>query len=184
MRDIVRGMLVERGWSSLPCAGDLPDYATYLRTAMRTISMWPYTVTTCVVADELPAVAAFGRLDPLIRTAARCFRLANDLRSDARERAEGKPNAVTLVQRDLMCRGMAAATAAEQARALVRTTCAEDLALLGRQRAAAPGALATLAGFLHAHTGFVCDLYDDGDYDTVSAALNASAGRRLVTSEV
>ena len=38
----------------------------------------------------------------MICSAARCFRLANDLRSDAREREEGKLNGVSLLLREFM----------------------------------------------------------------------------------
>jgi hypothetical protein len=38
-------------------------------------------LTACIVADEPAAAAEFGRLDAMIYSAARCFRLANDLRS-------------------------------------------------------------------------------------------------------
>jgi Terpene synthase family 2, C-terminal metal binding len=184
MWDIVEGMLVERRWSAGLPAADAPDYATYLDNAMRTISMRPYTVTTCVVAGDVPAAADFARLEPLVTTAARCFRLANDLRSEARERAEGKLNAVTLVQRELVEAGLAVPEAAQSARSRLSAACAEDLALLDRQRTAVPATVATLATFLHSHSAFVCDLYAEGDYDSVSEALRASGQWRLARHEV
>src|SRR5436190_14408978 len=91
MAGVVRGMLVERRWST----GEPPSFEEYLDTATTTIAVRPYTVTACVLAGEPGAVAAFDALDPLIATVARCFRLANDLRSEARERDEGTVNAVT-----------------------------------------------------------------------------------------
>src|SRR6266498_5523283 len=77
-----------RDWSSDMCSSDL--------TA--TIALRPYTLTAAILAGEPAAVGELPALDPMICGAARCFRLANDLRSDVRERAEGKLNAVSLLQ--------------------------------------------------------------------------------------
>jgi hypothetical protein len=80
MADIVRGMLIERRWCGVPAAEDPPSYEVYLENGIKTISVRPYALTVRIVADE-PAAAEFGRLDAMIYSAARCFRLANDLRS-------------------------------------------------------------------------------------------------------
>ena len=157
MAGVVRGMLVERRWST----GEPPSFEEYLDTATTTIAVRPYTVTACVLAGEPGAVAAFDALDPLIATAARCFRLANGLRSEARERDEGTVNAVTLLSGD------------NTARDRLRATCLADLDRLDAARHAAPPALATLTRFLWAHTAFVWDMYQIGDYETISTLLRS-----------
>jgi hypothetical protein len=179
MRDIVHGMLVERQWHTALSGSEFPRYETYLANGMRTISMRPYTVTACILADDPAAAADFASLAPMISASARCFRLANDLRSDARERAEGKLNAVSLLQHDLIGTGMSEAAAVEMAQARLRAACTADLARLARLRSSVPPTLRTLAGFLCAHTDFVCDMYERGDYDTMSDALRVTGWRAL-----
>ncbi|WP_422733489.1 terpene synthase family protein [Micromonospora sp. WMMD558] len=176
MADIVRGMLRERRWSAAGTPADQPGYDTYLRNGMTTISVRPYTVTAAILADEPAAADSFAALDPVIDTAARCFRLANDLRSAAREREEGTLNAVWLLQRDLTARGLGDAAAEQAARQRLRETCAADLAHLDAARRTAPSALATLTRFLWAHTLFVWNMYEVSDYDTASALLRRESG--------
>jgi hypothetical protein len=171
MAEIVRGMSRERRWSRARTPADQPSYATYLDNATTTIAVRPYTVTAAILADEPPAADLFAALDPVISTAARCFRLANDLRSAARERAEGTLNAVSLLHRDFAARGLGDAAAERAARHQLRETCVEDLAHLDAARHTAPPALATLTRFLWAHTTFVWNMYQVSDYDTVSALL-------------
>ncbi len=171
MAEIVRGMLRERRWSRARTPAEQPSYAGYLDNAMTTIAVRPYTVTAAILAGEPAAVDGFDALDPVIRAAARCFRLANDLRSAAREREEGTLNAVSLLQGAFTARGFGEEAAEEAARRQLRDTCAADLAYLDAARHAAPPALATLTRFLWAHTTFVWHMYQVADYDTVSALL-------------
>jgi hypothetical protein len=175
MSEVVAGMLVERRWHAGLAHGDLPGYDGYLANALRTISVRPYAMTACVLAGERAAAVDFDRLDPMIEAAARCFRLANDIRSDERERAEGKPNAVWLLQRELMAAGMPASWAMEAARARLRAERAADLARLDAMREAAPASVATLARFLWAHAAFVCEMYETDDYDTMSTLIRAES---------
>ncbi len=174
MVDIVRGMLHERRWSAATPA-EQPGYRAYLHNASVTIAVLPYTLTAAILVDEAQAVDHLSSLDPLIHAAARCFRLANDLRSDVRERAEGKLNAVSLLQREYTAGGLGDEAAARAARERLRRTCAADLAYLDSARRSAGPALATLARFLWAHTAFVWNMYQFGDYDTLSSVLRQEA---------
>jgi hypothetical protein len=175
MAEIVRGMAQERRWSRAPTPAEQPSYAAYLDNAMTTIAMRPYTITAAILADEPAAAERFAELDPVTRTAARCFRLANDLRSASREREEGTLNAVSLLQRGFAARGLHDEAAERAARRRLRETCAADLAHLDAARRTAPPALATLTRFLWAHTTFVWNMYQVGDYDTVSVLLRQEA---------
>ncbi len=171
MVGVVQGMLVERGWS--PAAS--PTFEEYLATGMTTIAVLPYAITACVLADEPGAAAAFDMLDPMIKAAARCFRLANDLRSAARERHEGKLNAVTVLRQAYAEQGLGDEQAMDAIRRRLRERCLADLADLDAARRAVPPAVATLAHFLWAHTAFIWDMYQDHDYDTFSVLLRAGA---------
>jgi hypothetical protein len=167
MAGIVQGMLTERRWSvSAP-----PAFQAYLANGMTTIAVRPYALTGCILAGEAGAAAGFETLDPMINAAARCFRLANDLRSDSRERQEGKLNALTLLLGEYSADGTRDAAALSAARRRLRDICAADLEYLDRARQAAPAQIATLARFLWAHTAFIWDMYQAGDYDAVSALL-------------
>jgi len=103
MAGMVSGMLQERDWSRAPLTGQ-PGFEEYLRNAMTTIGVYPCTVTAAILAGEPGAISEFSALAPVIQAAARCFRLANDLGTDARERAEGTLNAVSVLQRDHLAR--------------------------------------------------------------------------------
>jgi hypothetical protein len=181
MADIVQGMHTERRWHVGLTGAAVPSFEEYLKNGITTICVRPYTITACVVAGELAAAAGFGALDPMIRAAARCFRLANDLRSDSRERQEGKLNAVSLLRHKFAAdpaRPMPDGddswdSALEKARAQIQAACADDLSYLERAMRRAPPEIRNLARFLWAHTAFVVDMYEVGDYDTVSAMLTA-----------
>jgi Terpene synthase family 2, C-terminal metal binding len=173
--DVVDGMLAERRWAGAATTGEPPSYDEYLANGIKTIAVRPYTVTACIVAGEPAAAAGFARLDPAIQAAARCFRLANDLRSEAREREEGTLNAVALLQRAFRADGMSEAAAATAARARLRAACVGDLAKLKRLRAAAPSSTRSLTRFLCAHAAFVCDMYEFNDYDSLSELLGDGA---------
>ncbi len=171
MAEIVQGMLTERQWStSMP-----PTFQAYLANGMATIAVRPYTLTGCILAGERAAAAAFEALDPIINAAARCFRLANDLRSDSRERQEGKLNALTLLQAEYSARDQQDNEALRAARRRLHDTCVADLQFLDRAKRTAAPQIATLARFLWAHTAFVWDMYQVGDYDAVSTLLREGA---------
>jgi Terpene synthase family 2, C-terminal metal binding len=173
MADIIRGMLIERHWCGVLAAEDLPSYEVYLENGIKTISVRPYVLAGCAIAGEPAAANEFGRLDAMIYSAARCFRLANDLRSDAREREEGKLNGVSLLQREFMASGSSDSQALARARAKIRDNCAADLIQVSEMRERAAPAITTMARFVWAHTAFVWDMYQTGDYDTVSELLDA-----------
>jgi hypothetical protein len=167
MTDIVRAMALERRWAVRPPS----TLQAYLDTATTTISVRPYALTACVITGEPAAPASFDTLGPPIRAAARCFRLANDMRSEARERHEGKINALWVLQRQYASQGLDRHAAGDAARRQLTATCRADLAYLDTTRRTAPRDLATLAQFLWAHTAFVWEMYQIGDYDTISTLL-------------
>lgn len=172
MADIVRGMLTERHWCGVSAAEDPPSYYVYLENGIKTISVRPYALTACIVADDPAAAAEFRQLNAMIYCAARCFRLANDLRSDALERKEGKLNGVSLLQREFMTENPGDSQAPERARIKIRDTCAADLTRLSEMRQRAAPAIRTMARFVWAHTAFVWDMYATGDDDTVSELID------------
>jgi hypothetical protein len=177
---IVRGMLRERRWNAIAAAqapDGWPGYAEYLDNGIVTISVLPYTVTACILAGAATAGERLDELQPMVHAAARCFRLANDLRSDARERVEGKVNAVSLLQNDLVRRGADGSTALRAARRRLYRACTADLAYLDAAHRAAPPELATLARFLWAHTTFVWEMYRTSDYDAFARRLRDGSPR-------
>jgi hypothetical protein len=171
MAEIVQGMLTERQWS----ASVSPTFQAYLANGMTTIAVRPYALTACILADERGAAAAFETLGPMIDAAARCFRLANDLRSDSRERQEGKLNALTLLLAGDSASSPQDTDALRSARRRLHDTCLADLEYLDQARRAASPQIATLARFLWAHTAFVWDMYQVSDYDTISTLIREGA---------
>lgn len=91
-------MARERAWST--GRAPWPSYDDYLPVA--TISFlyhawWAAALAVCGPAHA--HTAHWTAIEPATGLGASCLRLANDLRSFERERAEGKPNAISILER-------------------------------------------------------------------------------------
>jgi hypothetical protein len=100
----MEGMKKELEWQrEVTAGGPLPSYEDYMESAM--VSILSPAVQALILAIQLAAPtdpehakALEQQLDEITLTAGICVRLANDLRSFARERAiEKKPNAVWIM---------------------------------------------------------------------------------------
>lgn len=169
LRELLGAMRLEEEWSvrarSSPQA-PLPSLRDYLeRGGLHSIGVLPVymALLTTMGDDSIPA--HLPRLLELGREAAICIRFANDLRSYERELAEGKLNALGILQRELSAeQGLEPAQALEKAREEVKMRMAavlERCVALGRgerTQSARPERYTTDL------VSFVCDFYAHHDY--------------------
>ncbi|MEU7898893.1 terpene synthase family protein [Nonomuraea sp. NPDC049152] len=99
-------MTKERAWAS--ARQPWPSYEDYLANGMLTIlypTWWSAALAICgpVLADA----AHWTSIEPVTHLGASCVRLANDIRTFEREKVEGKPNSISILERA----GMSAASA-------------------------------------------------------------------------
>ncbi|MFG1699472.1 terpene synthase family protein [Nonomuraea sp. NPDC049309] len=111
-----RAMALERRWAM---GGEpWPDYDRYLANGGLTIlyrTWWAAALGVC--GPEPARTEHWAAVEPATALGAECMRLANDLRTFERERREGKPNSVLILER--------AGTSTEEAVERVRAHIAE-----------------------------------------------------------
>lgn len=116
----------ERGWTSGVEAW--PSYSGYLANGMITILYHTWWTAALGVCGPLPARAAhWTAIEHATDLGGSCLRLANDIRSFERERAEGKPNSISILERS----GLSTAQAVAQVSAHVDELDAAFLKELG-----------------------------------------------------
>lgn len=134
--------------------GELPAYEVYLEMGTRSVGIPP--VGAVLLLGEPPSASTGAGLDaladPLLMAAARCIRVANDVRSYEREVREGKPNAVLLLMRQ------AGLTEAQAKHQLITTRDAE-FASLPRLVEGLPLDLRPWGEAVRRYTGFIKDWY-------------------------
>ncbi|WP_214319775.1 terpene synthase family protein [Nonomuraea sediminis] len=91
-------MARERAWAS--GADPWPSYDDYVANGMLTILYHTWWAAALAILGPLPAGAGhWAAIEEATHLGATCLRLANDIRSFERERAEGKPNSIAILQR-------------------------------------------------------------------------------------
>ncbi len=98
--------------------------------------------------------------------ASTCIRLANDLRSYRKEILEGNVNALVILSRDLMRRGVEPDAALEQAEQRVRADIVDGLDRLWRLRKNSVTHTGQPEAAIENIARFVCDFYAHHDYHT------------------
>jgi hypothetical protein len=144
----------------------LPTYAEYREVGRYSIGGPPHVWAALITTDDLSIPQHLDHLHEMERVASTCIRLANDLRSHAKEVAEGKINSLVLLESSLREDGLPPNQAAERAEELVREEIVQGLAQLtqlqylgGTQTGRAEAAIADIARF-------TCDFYTTHDYHT------------------
>jgi hypothetical protein len=100
VRGVADGMLQEWRWAKLYRAGGgtaLPTLSEYMVVAERSIGLLPHVWLTCLHSGDVSWVQSFAHLERMATVANRCVRLANDLRTAAREAREGGINALVIL---------------------------------------------------------------------------------------
>lgn len=74
--------------------GEMPDWNTYLRRGLHSIGVPMYLAGAYVLTDDPGLPGGLSALLPMVAESGRAVRLANDLRTADKERAEGNCNAL------------------------------------------------------------------------------------------
>lgn len=89
----------ERAWAE--ARDPWPSYADYLANGVHSITYPVWWVAALAVCGPEPAREAhWASIEPATHLGAACMRLANDIRTFEREKAEGKPNSISILQRE------------------------------------------------------------------------------------
>jgi hypothetical protein len=147
----------------------LPTYAEYRAVGRYSIGGPPHVWAALITTDDPSIPQHLDHLREMEQVASTCIRLANDLRSHAKEVAEGKINSLVLLERSLREEGLPPNQAAQRAEELVREEITQGLTQLtrlqqlgGTQTGRAEAAIADIARF-------TCDFYTTHDYHTFTA---------------
>jgi terpene synthase-like protein len=148
---------------------ETPSYADYLATGRYSIGGPPHMWAAIITSDDPSTPAHLDHLRTMEELASTCIRLANDLQSYEKEVAEGKINALVILSRALVARGVTPSDAYTQAAARVHADIAAGLAQLGVLRAAAVTSTGKPEAAIDNIARFVCDFYTAHDYHTFVA---------------
>ncbi|UUN29713.1 terpene synthase family protein [Streptomyces sp. FIT100] len=120
---MLKGMVDEARWAhEYRCRGvpALPGLNRYLRSAYRSIGVLPHVRTVLVTLGEASTPQHVPFLVRLEKEAGLVVRLANDLRSEAKEAREGAVNAVVILEQAALARGMPPSAALRTARQTIQ----------------------------------------------------------------
>ncbi|MFG3436681.1 terpene synthase family protein [Nonomuraea sp. NPDC047897] len=108
VRLVGEAMTRERAWAT--ARAPWPSYADYLANGVHSITYpawWAAALAVCGPASTGPE--HWASIEPATRLGAACMRLANDVRTFEREKAEGKPNSISILEREGLTTGEAVA---------------------------------------------------------------------------
>jgi hypothetical protein len=165
----IDGMVQEHRWRLVyrrdGLAG-LPTYEEYVENGLNSIGGPPHVWSAIVTTGDSSVPWHLRHLREMERVSSTCVRLANDLQSYSKEIAEEKLNSLLIVSHALIRRGFAPLEALHEARVLIQTAIARELADLDGLEAQAR----TKTGRPEAVTAniarFVCEFYAHYDYHT------------------
>lgn len=153
VRELIEAMLAEHQRSYLMSnGGSMPDIATYLSDGRHSIGVGLVTTAAMLLIDE-PGVrdgaAALRAAEEHLSIAAR---LANDLRSHERERAQGKLTSISILGADNV--------------AAIRRRLHAELAAGRKMIANRPAGTDRSAGFLRRFASFIVRIYKTQEFHT------------------
>lgn len=173
LRGTIGGMVREHEWRIAYRRGDLsalPSYEEYLSIGRYSIGAPPHIWAALILIDDPSTPACLHHLRSMMQIASVCIRLANDLRSAAKEIEEGKTNALLILSLAFRQEGASPELAWQRAEARIRSEIDEGLASLAhlaanrRTRTGRPEAL--INDLAH----FVYDFYAEHDYHTFASS--------------
>jgi terpene synthase-like protein len=168
LRAFLRGMHREHEWSAEYRDSPLhpvPSFAEYLENERRTTGSLLILMCVLTTMNDPSVPAHLPRLLEMERAISVSIRLANDVRGYEREVGEGKLNALTILQHELMKQeGLEAGAALDRARAKVKELIPNGLELcqtLGRKERTTS---VNPERFITNLVAFTCDFYAHHDY--------------------
>lgn len=186
---MIRDMTREAGWQRdrhAGASGRLPSYEQYLAGGRSSVGAPTHIWTALITIGDPSTPAHLPALRRLIDPAAMVVRLANDLRSAAKEAGEGKVNSLIILAAEARARGLPPAEALSWAKTRIRADIAEQLGRLSELErlpgTATGGPEASIVNIAR----FVSEFYDQFDFHTFdrrSAVAGARAARLAAEPE-
>jgi hypothetical protein len=168
----IDGMVREHYWRRhYRRSGDraLPTYATYLANGRYSIGGPPHIWSAVITTDDPTTANHLDALRPMEEIASRCVRLANDLRSAEKERAEGTINSLDLVARSLTGGDPSERARHQRAGRVIRGEIDRGLAELSALHAQARTRTGRPETAIARIAHFVCEFYSQHDFHTFGA---------------
>lgn len=158
--EFLGSMITEKQLSAALAAARPVDLDTYLEAGRHTVGVAMVSTAAWMLIGEPAAASAFPSLRAAERHLSCAARLANDLRSQERERDEGSANAVFVV--------------GPGGEPLLRRMLADELALGRAHLARRPPGTDRSARFLGSFVDFVISLYATHDFHTFPSSVEAA----------
>jgi hypothetical protein len=144
----------------------LPSYAEYVSTGLYSIGGPPHVWAGLITTGDPSTPCHLEHLHKLERIACTCIRLANDLRSQQKEREEENVNSLVILSESLRESGVSHVEAHRQAEARVRADVSAGLAHLEFHRTSPRTDTGRPEATIADIARFVCEFYDSHDYHT------------------
>ncbi|MGW8953932.1 terpene synthase family protein [Streptomyces sp. NPDC055709] len=164
---LLKGMVDEARWArGYRCRGApaLPSLDRYLDSAYRSIGVLPHVRTALVTLGEAGTPQHVPFLVRLEKEAGMAVRLANDLRSEAKEAEEGTVNAVVILEQAAVSRGLAPTAALLSARQTVQQQLDHRLARCAQLTRHAVTATGRPEAMITTTAILAASLYQEGDF--------------------
>jgi Terpene synthase family 2, C-terminal metal binding len=156
-------MLREWRWAkdfqAAGCAA-LPPLDEYLEIGQDSVGVMPHIWLTCITSGDVSCVHHLPYLDRMAKIASRSVRLANDLRSAAREASEGGINALVVLTRAQSPEGATQCDATSRIEARI----ARDLARLETLRSHSVTDTGRAESSIAAVARYLCRFYGRRDF--------------------
>jgi Terpene synthase family 2, C-terminal metal binding len=165
----IDGMVQENAWRDAYRRGgteSLPTYAEYVATGRYSIGGPPHIWSALVTGEDRTTPAHRAYLGRMERLSSICVRLANDLRSHAKELREGKINGLIVAARAFERDGASPSASWPRAEALVRADIALALSKITELQAHGPTATGQPEAAIADIARFVSEFYARHDYHT------------------
>jgi hypothetical protein len=165
----IDGMIQEALWRQayrLYGSDALPSYAEYVSTGLYSIGGPPHVWAGLITTGDPSTPRHLEHLHALERVACTCIRLANDLRSQHKEREEDNVNSLVILSESLRQCGVSPAETHRQAEARVRADVSTGLASLELHRTSPLTDTGRPEATIADIARFVCEFYDSHDYHT------------------
>jgi hypothetical protein len=147
----------------------LPNYFAYLNFGLYSCGYPPNVWTTLIALGDPSVLQHLARFKEMERTTSVCVRLANDLKSYAKELDEGKINAVVIRQYEAMARGLSAPQALASAQEVVKQDLWQELQHCNSLQTQIRTSSLQPERAIADTARFVCDFYEHHDYHTYGA---------------
>lgn len=168
---LIDGMMGEYRWRAAyrqHGSVALPTYPAYIANGRYSVGYQPLVWTALLALNDASTPVHLAYLQAMEETGAICLRLANDLRTYTKEVAEGKFNALWLLDQEWRQQGLSPVAAYQRAEAQIQAEIDAGLARLTQWPRHPVTATGQPEAFIADVVRFACDFYTRHDYHNLN----------------